>query len=264
MALEPLKLGLLGRGPWGKNYVSTIAGLPDLELAWTAGRDWREKLGGVDGVIVATQPSTHAEIATAAVEKGLPVLVEKPLTMDLAQARALLALAERKRALVMVEHTYLFHQGYERVKARAPKLGSLRRLETEGGNKSPRRPDISPLWDYGAHDVAICLDLMGAKPATASARETSPGIWEIDLDFPGGATARLKVGNGFPQRIRRFVAHFEQGTSSFDDAGLNPDRDALPLTRAVAAFASAIRSGSRDLGSLRLGVDVVEVLSGLI
>src|SRR5229473_890850 len=103
----PVRLGLIGAGRWGRNYLRTIAATPGVRLARLASRnpdsvrlapadcavtpDWRDLLdrNALDGVIIATPAALHAEMALAAMDAGLPVLVEKPLTMDIAQARAL-------------------------------------------------------------------------------------------------------------------------------------------------------------------------------
>src|SRR5262245_34852865 len=134
--------------------------------------DWRDLLdaGAVDAIIVASPPQLHAEMANAAVDAGLPVLIEKPLTMDLGEATALRDRAEERRALVMVGHTHLYHPAYRALKALAPRYGAILGIDAEAGNLGPYRSDVPVLWDWGPHDVALCLDLLGTKPARSSAR----------------------------------------------------------------------------------------------
>lgn len=287
-----LRLGLLGAGRWGRVYIRTIASLPDLALARVASRnpatpglvppgclvsaDWREVLAadGLDAVIVASPPALHAEMSAAAVEAGLPVLVEKPLTLQLEQARGLLEQARRKKILVMVEHTYLFHPAYEKLKELSRQLGQVRAVQTESGGPGPFRPDVGPLWDYGAHDVALCLDLLGAKPESVSAsRERRIGRAEdvrVTLGFAGGIEARLHVGTLFDKKIRSAAVDCERGRLAIDFIGepaLVLDGRALsvdptpPLERALRAFAAAVRAGEKEHPSLALGVDVVETLA---
>jgi len=120
-----VKLGLIGLGRWGRNCMATMRTIPGLRLAraadpdpsthtWVNGGevalDWRDLLeaGDLDGIIVATPPRHHVEIARAAVEAGLPVLVEKPLALSSGEAAGLLALAEELGGFVLVDHIHLF------------------------------------------------------------------------------------------------------------------------------------------------------------
>src|SRR5258707_5147931 len=116
----PLRLGLIGAGAWGRNYIQTIKALPDVRLTRLASRnpegariappgcmvvsDWRDLLDRtmVDGAIIATPPHLHAEMALAAMEMHLPVLIEKPLTMNVARAQAIRAKALERRVVTMV------------------------------------------------------------------------------------------------------------------------------------------------------------------
>src|SRR3954466_4603076 len=112
----PVRLGLVGAGAWGSNYVRTVASLPQVELCGTAGRkDWRALINSdLQGVIIASPASTHAEIAMAAMDRGLHVLVEKPLALEVVAARGVAAKAREKRVTAMVAHTYLFHPAFRK------------------------------------------------------------------------------------------------------------------------------------------------------
>lgn len=310
MASDPARLGLIGAGRWGRNYIRTIAGLDGVVLARLASRapdaaalagagcavsaDWRDVVGAddLDGVIVAAPPAAHAEIARAAIEADLPVLVEKPLATTEAEAEALLAMAESRRALVMVDHTYLFHPAYRQMKREALVLGTMKALRMAGGNWGPFRDDVSVLWDWGPHDVALCLDLAGERPVTVEAwrkdrRVTDDGLGEVldlRLTFAGGLAADIRIGNLMDRRSRIVAADFGRHELVFSDGGgdalIRTDRpdgscrsaegatahpipvaDTPPLTVAVGAFAAAIRDRSADLSGLRLAVDVVSVLA---
>jgi predicted dehydrogenase len=276
----PLRLGLVGAGNWGRNYIQTIAALPEVRLAGTAGRDgWRDLIDvGLDGLIVATPAATHAQIAAAALERGLHVLIEKPLCLDPGEARRLAALARDRRRMVMVQHTLLFHPGFRALKAALPGLGSLHALRSRAGRTGPFRPDAPVLWDWGSHDVAVCLDLLQARPTTASANllESAPRdagrgeSVEIELRF-GEVAANLFISNILPTRTRRFEAHCERGMVAYDEADppgtllVAGERVAYPpeppLTVAVREFAQAIAGGAFDTQSIDLGVGVVEVLA---
>ena len=302
----PLRLGLIGAGRWGRNYIRTIAAIPEVRLARLASRnpetaglvpkdcaissDWREILDKrhLDGVIIATPPALHAEMTRAAVESGLPALVEKPLTLDLAAARAVRDAVERYNGFVMVGHTHLFHPAYRTLKAIAHRYGQIRSIRGDAGNLGPYRSDTPVLWDWGPHDVAMCLDLLGVMPVHVLARslerrpvEGATGeIIELSLEFPGDKQAQCRFGNLLPKR-RRLAVFLEAAVLVYDDLapqkltrypmtdqfmfpegrGESMEISAdLPLTNLVRDFAAAVSTGGHDMSSLSLGIKVVEVL----
>ncbi len=298
---------MIGAGRWGRVYIESLRGIDDVVLSRLASTnpaspalagpecrttpDWREvaEAADIDAVIVATPPALHAEMTRAAVAAGLPVLVEKPLTLDGDEAEALFEFVRAEGGLVWVEHTHLFHPAYRELKKQAQALGPIVAIRATAGAWGPFRADTPVLWDWGSHDVALCLDLLGRWPETATAghlesRRTEEGMGEIlrlALHFSGNIGAEIEVGNVMAERRRRFEAYFEGGMLAYDDtlddklihhpeatapgAPLGPGHSisfdaTLPLTCAVTEFAAAIRAGSRDLASLRLGADVVAVL----
>ena len=301
-----LRLGLIGAGRWGRNYIKTIAGLEGVRLARLASRnpsspqlvagdcaiedDWRAMLGrgDLDAVIVATPPALHAAMVQAAVERALPVLVEKPLTLDLREAEALRAFAGARGGFVMVDHTHLYHPAYRALKHAAPGFGAIRALHCFSGNFGPFRADAPVLWDWGAHDVAICLDLLGSAPVELharclEARRTPEGlgqVLELRASFPPAVPAILRFGNIVP-KTRRLVVNLERAVLVYDDMAQHkflahppsgpeepprgpgeplPYEARLPLDCVVSEFASAVRAGNRPPRDLDLGVEVVRVL----
>lgn len=280
--MTAVRLGLVGAGAWGRNYIRTIGGLANIRLACVASRnpetrklvpaecrvvpDWGTLLDAKpDGVIIATPTPTHVPIALAAIDRGLPVLVEKPLTMDLTEARRLQARAAEMQGLVMVEHTQLFHAAYRELKSRVPRLGALKEVRSIAGRIGPFRADTPVLWDWGSHEVAMCLDLLDSQPSRIAAkvaeRATIDGhageAVQIELGFPSGVVATLHVSNILREKARCLTVDGEHGSLTFDSGALAAEP---PLTVAVKEFAHAVETRSRDDRSLRLAVAVVEVL----
>lgn len=300
------RLGLIGAGRWGRIYIQTIAALDDVRLARVASRnpesarlvprdcqvtsDWRELVRASDlhGVVIATPPALHAEMARAAILANLPVLVEKPFTLNLAQAEDLRALARDRGCLVMVDHTHLFHPAFEELKKQAARLGQVRTIDAEAGNHGPYREDVPVLWDWGPHDVAMCLDLLHELPrevsATREAHERAGKVeaetLRLNLTFGEGLRARIRLSNMIA-KTRRFAVHCDDGVLVYDE--LVPDKLVLhqrvrataltpakgmpiavspeqPLRRVVKAFVAAIAEGSDRTLSLDLAVEVVAVL----
>ncbi len=307
---RPLRLGLVGGGRRGGEYLAALGSRNDMALGRLATGnghgdglaphgcvvtgDWRDVVAAddLDGVIVATPPALHADMVRAAVEAGLPVLVEAPLATTVDAAAALTALAEDRDAVVLVVHSDLFHPAYRALKSQALGMGSLHALRTAGGGWGPFGPDAAPLWHRGPRDVAMCLDLTGDRPETVEAwrkeaRDVPDGHGEVlglRLTFPDGLVADIEVGNLVPHAKRFLAANYARHVMTYDPT----DAEALVLAvrldsprcitmeepaRALAAadedtvaailreFADAVRGGPRPLRSLRLGADVVRVLA---
>src|SRR5579871_4734608 len=117
------RFGLVGSGPWARNIVRSLADVPNCALRTIATRklgnlgfdpppgcrihrDWRDAVADpeLDGIIVATAPVAHGLIARAAIERDLPVFIEKPMTASLAEAYELEDLVTKRRAIAQVDH----------------------------------------------------------------------------------------------------------------------------------------------------------------
>lgn len=287
---------MLGAGPWGRNYLRTVAAMPGVELAGVGSRnpetaalvpsacrlydDWREAIHdpGVDAVAVVTSASQHAVMATEVLEAGRPVLVEKPVALSVADAAALVDLASRRGGIAHVNHIDLVHPAVARLRAELPLIGGFAGLEMVLSGPGAVRADCPPLWDFGPHAIALCLDLAGEVLAVEDQGESGRGDHRFSIVFAGGLRARLTCGNGAPVKRRRLIAEGPLGRLIYDDcaAAKLVHRDAAgqeralpildrrtPLECRLARFADAVRRGSEDWTDLVLGRRVVEVLQYL-
>ncbi|HEX6884903.1 MAG TPA: Gfo/Idh/MocA family oxidoreductase [Planctomycetota bacterium] len=121
---------LIGAGAIAREHLAALQAVPGVEVAGVCDlspvmaevtaqqfhvprwfTDHRAMLAEVrpELVHVTTPPGSHARLATDALEAGAHVLVEKPITHDLGEMEALLALAERKGRLLVEDHNYLFN-----------------------------------------------------------------------------------------------------------------------------------------------------------
>ncbi|HEY8240399.1 MAG TPA: Gfo/Idh/MocA family oxidoreductase, partial [Kiritimatiellia bacterium] len=304
---DTLNFALLGAGRWARIYARTIAAIPDLRLAIVARSrdtrpdfvpeecrfttDWQAAIADstVDGVIVATPPALHAEMTNCAMRQNKPVLVEKPLTLDVREAESVVEASKSCTAPVIVEHTQLFNPPYRELKRRLPEIGDVVGVHAVAGNWGPFRTDVSMLWDWGAHDVAMYLDLFGSKPRELTIKRTGQQVEEggmgetyrIEFATPSGAPVRLEFGNLLDRKTRRFIVYGKKATLVMNDVAEPKLQVAppatpfappgagqavaladtrLPLTVAVQEFADAIRGKVKDHASLRLGLDVVRTL----
>lgn len=295
-----LRFGLIGAGRWGKIYIKTLERMDGFELVRLAStnpnakklvnsnclvtKDWRDvaKSDDLDGVIIATPPQLHAKMMRVALANSNPVLVEKPLTVDLLEAREILNFATKMRSIVHVDHTHLYHGAYRLLKSRGLNLGQVKEIESCAGDWGPFRCDTNVLWDRGSHEVAMCLDLLSEYPESISAntnkkKHTDDGSGEaisIHLIFSSGVKANLEISNLLIDKKRDFYVHYEKETLFYNGIGepalsrtlksgeiqLIKVTDILPLDQVIIDFGAAIARGKSDLDGLRLGVNVVNVL----
>jgi len=299
-----VRLGLVGVGRWGRSYVSTIAGLEGAVLRAVASRnpatgalvpadcrvfeDWRDLVScaGVDAVIVATPPTTHAEIAAAALHAGKPVLVEKPLTQSVRDLEQIRAALRDDGPTVFVEHTHLHHPAFVRLREEAAARGAIRAIRSSAGNHGPYRADVPVLWDWGPHDIAMCLALRDAPLVPTGAERLEHRLIagalaeRVRLRLCSGEVAATVTLSTLDDKHRWFAVDLDAATliysdqlpaklSLHDGPGASPAdagraivvRDERPLRAALLEFVAAVRKGSTGRDSFVLGERVVECLA---
>ena len=164
-----MKLGLIGRGPFGQVYAKTLTEM-GIEFR-QMDMDWDCK--GLDGVIIASKAESHFLIAKSLILARMPVLIEKPIAMSYKRAVRLLEWAEEwKNSIVFVSHTRLYSKEWIEFKNSLPAVFSI---EAQAGS----RCKVSPKWDWGPHLVAMTLDL-GFDPLKAKIRCEN---WDLPFKF---------------------------------------------------------------------------------
>jgi len=151
--------------------------------------DYRELLGRVDAVTIATPTVTHRELAKFFIENGIAVMIEKPLAADVSEARELVEHAERKGVVAAAGHS-------ERCN---PVVQALKRLDIEpmfieSTRISPypfRSTDVGVVLDVMIHDIDIILSLAGSKVE----RIDAVGVGVID-EKEDICNARIVFANG--------------------------------------------------------------------
>jgi virulence factor len=236
--MDRLRMGVIGAGRMGQRHCRVYSSLRRSELAGVYDRDavvggqvaqqydapfyasLDELLQQVDGVSIAASTPSHFEIAQHCLERGVHVLIEKPMTETLLQAQILADAAERSGLVVMVGHIERFNPAYVELKN---VLGHMTPLAVELRRLSPyerSNQDVDVVLDLMIHDIDLALDLSGAFPVSNG----SPAS--------GGAEGATRV----PYLVSTY------GLSLF--GALDHAVAHLALTRASA---SSTRSATRDL-----------------
>ncbi|MBR1254954.1 Gfo/Idh/MocA family oxidoreductase [Bradyrhizobium sp. AUGA SZCCT0240] len=179
----------------------------------------------VDGVIVATPAATHFQLARAVLQAGKHVLVEKPLAMTSAQCRELIAVAEERKRVLMVGHTFEYHPavGVMRQMIRSGSLGELHYIDSRRLNLGLYRPDANVLWDLAPHDLSIIFFLLEEMAQSISAwgcAHVLPDVEDVvyaKLGFKSGPTAHVHVSWLDPVKVRQITVVGSDAMLVFDD-----------------------------------------------
>jgi len=187
-----INMGIIGYGYWGPNIVRNSSVLEGARVSSICDgnqqalnrarksypnsavtQDCNDILNSteIDAVAVITPVSTHFELAKKALENGKHVFVEKPFTATAAQAEELIALAERKKLTIMVDHTFLFTGAVNKIKEhiKMKTLGELYYYDSVRVNLGLFQHDVNVVWDLAPHDFAIMDYLVEERPMAVSA-----------------------------------------------------------------------------------------------
>ncbi|MGA8259319.1 MAG: Gfo/Idh/MocA family oxidoreductase [Arenicellales bacterium] len=169
---------LVGCGTWGEKILRELCLLGcTVHITDTAARAREAALGAgarsagerlpdglkPDGIVIATPASVHRQSVESVLTYGVPVFVEKPMTVSSRDARAICAMGGPP---VFVMHTWRYHPGV-RCLARIAgdrELGRPLVLRTIRCNWTSPRTDVDPVWTLLPHDVSIALEILGAIP----------------------------------------------------------------------------------------------------
>jgi UDP-N-acetylglucosamine 3-dehydrogenase len=209
-------IAVIGVGNWGKNHARVYKellreGVVDvvqicdadharvLELSSTLGMkgtsDCRQILNDskIQAVSIATPSRTHFQIARECMEAGKDALVEKPMTMDVAQAKELVKIANQNNRILMVGHIFRYHPAVQQLKRRidAGELGKIQAIISNREAFGLPRKDMGVIYALGIHELDLFCYLMGVDyPKTVMA--VTSKVYSKDIE----ETAMLAVDFG--------------------------------------------------------------------
>lgn len=169
--------------------------------------DYRELIGQVDAVTVASTTRTHYEIAKFFLENGVHVNVEKPMTVTIQEAQDLVATSRRKNLKLQVGHVERFNPALQsaREKLGVPLFIECHRLAAF----KPRGVDVDVVLDLMIHDLDVILSLV-KSPVKAVAAVGAPvltrfvDIANARLEFESGTVANVTASRVSQNATRKF------------------------------------------------------------
>lgn len=207
--MKKLRIGVVGLGKLGALHASIYKNLPDVHLATVCDinektaksigtslkipwyKDYRDliKLDLVDAVSIVTPTYLHHKIAKAFLKNGVHLLIEKPITKTLQEARDLVKLGERNSLIIQVGHVERFNSAIQALEglSSTPRFIECHRL----GPFAPRVKDVGVVLDLMIHDIDIVLGLTNSKVKSVEAMGINIITKHEDI-----ANARIKFANG--------------------------------------------------------------------
>ena len=303
---------MIGVGYLGRFHAEKYAALADCELVAVVDTDaakarelaarlnvqpltdYRELLARVDAVSIVVPTQSHHAVAADFLRHGAHVLIEKPMTVTVAQADELIELAREHRRVLQVGHL-------ERFNAAVMDLGQAlsQPLFIEAHRLAPFKPrgtDVSVVLDLMIHDIDIILNIVRSDVRSIAASGAAVLSDAIDivnarLEFESGCVANVTASRislkterkmrvfqpdaylsvDFQERVlsvrRKGTAEMFPGVPSIDSSEQRYDRDDALLTE-IRHFLSTVRSGGTPLVSgedgrraLKTAIEISELIA---
>jgi predicted dehydrogenase len=305
---DTLRAGVVGVGYLGRFHAQKYAALPDVTLVGVVDVDasraaaianechtqafteYRELFGQVDCVSIAVPTQLHFAVAQDFLQHGIDVLVEKPLTANGAEGRALVELAARHGRILQVGHLERFNPA---LRSLAGILTAPRFIECQ--RVAPfveRGADVDVVRDLMIHDLDVILSLVRSPVVSMEAfgvpvLTNEPDIANARLRFASGCIANVTASRVALKRERK-MRIFQPDTYLVVDYGEhriricrrdpNPQEGSLPnitfeerevggedaLEEEIRAFLRSVRERSQPIVSGQDGLQALEVAEQIV
>jgi predicted dehydrogenase len=251
MNTKDIVLAQIGCGYWGPNLLRNFSALPGCRVKYVvdasaerrafveanfprskAVADYAQVFADpeVNGVIIATPAGTHFHQAREALLAGKHVFVEKPMATTAAEVDELGRLADERKLVAMVGHTFIYNSAVRYVKKLIDEgaLGEIRYIYSQRLNLGRIRSDIDALWNFAPHDISIIQYWLGnPEPLSVTRRGMDfmqNGIEDVvflNLTYPNKVMANIHVSWLDPQKVRKMIVVGSKKMVVYDDVADN-------------------------------------------
>ena len=224
-----MKVAVIGAGHMGRFHAEKLARLPGVELAAVVDpdparakvSDFRKILGAIDAAVIAVPTDLHHEVARACLEKGVHVLIEKPIAATLEEADDLVALAKTRNVVLQVGHVQRYSAAFQAL-ARGVERVLYIEAERLAGFKQ-RGAEVDVILDLMIHDLDLALSLARSPVSAVSACGFRVLTSDIDIasariEFESGCVADLTASRVSQAVVRKFRV-FQPGLYVSADLG---------------------------------------------
>jgi predicted dehydrogenase len=241
-----IRIGVIGYGYWGPNLVRNFVESPDTRVVMVSDlkqdrldlvqrrypgvevtTDFQEILNhpNIDAVAISTPVSTHFPLALQALQSGKHVLVEKPMTTTSDDALRLIDEAERRKLILMVDHTFVYTGAVRKIRELIDKgsLGDIYYYDSTRVNLGLFQSDVDVIWDLAVHDLSIMDYILPSSPVAVSATGVghvtgaTENIAYVTVFYDNSLIAHLNVNWLSPVKIRRTLIGGSKQMIVYDD-----------------------------------------------
>ena len=280
-----IRVAVVGVGALGRHHARILAGLPDADLVGIVDiNEARAReigglvnaqpftnacdvMGQVDAVTIAVPTESHSNVALPFLQRGIAVLVEKPLARSASEAQLMIDAAHASGAVFAVGHTERYNPAVAAVR---PLLDHPRFIEVHRLGTFPDRSlDIDVVFDLMIHDLDVVLSIVPSAIVAVEAVGVAvltqrPDIANARLKFASGCIANITASRISKDRVRKIRIFQRDAYLSVDYAAQEVERWRLvkgggampaidggkleiakeePLKRELDDFISAVREG---------------------
>lgn len=221
--MKKVRVAVVGVGRMGQYHVGVYSEIPDVRLIGIADinemrgeeiaekyntksySDYKKLLGKVDVASIAVPTSLHYKIAKDFLQAGTNILIEKPMTRSIDEARELFNIAEKKGLTLHIGHVERFNGAVQELKKIVdnPLFIESRRL----GPYDPRIQDDGVVMDLMIHDIDIILNLLNSKVRDInvvgkSVFSDKDDLCNVQLEFENGCLATITASRATQHKIR--------------------------------------------------------------
>jgi predicted dehydrogenase len=229
--MEPLRAAVIGVGNMGQNHARIYAQMPDVELVALVDKEKSrgsmvaKKFGvpraytsvaqllrheAIDVASIALPPQQNPRATMGLMQKGVHLLVEKPFTTTIADAKQMIARAQKAGVTVAVGYTEHFNPAVRAAKQVIERgtLGTIRFIRAQRiGVPTPRIRNVHIVLDIGVHDIEVIQYLVGRRPTRLHAVgrrvfDRGTDIATLDLEYGPvlASTIRYRPSRKGPSR----------------------------------------------------------------
>jgi len=249
-----MKISLIGKGYWGKNWERLLKQTNTLYQVSDTPQETDNILkSDADAIVIATPAETHAEIAYNALLRGKHVLCEKPFALNINDAERCLEMAQMANLVLMIGHTPQYHEDFISLKENLHKIGRIKYIWSNRLNDGKWRKE-GVVWSFAPHDVSMIHSLLGLPNEVNAFGNKDTCLCMFKYHNAG---AHIFVSWNNPFKEQRLVVVGEKGMLEFNGSK-QPETE--PLLKELIHFIQCTKSNKEPITSGFEALNVTKTL----